>query len=57
MPKINESILFISNLLTREKLLMTGFLIVNPVVSADENTMVYTREAQFQDMIVFTRER
>ncbi len=28
---------------------------VNPVVSADENTMVYTREAQLQDMIVFTR--
>ncbi len=28
---------------------------VNPVVSADEKTMVFTREAQLQDMIVFTR--
>jgi len=28
---------------------------VNPVVSRDENTMVYTREAQLQDMIVFSR--
>ncbi len=28
---------------------------VNPVISSDENTMVFTREAQLQDMIVFTR--
>lgn len=28
---------------------------VNPVVSADETTLVYTREAQLQDMILFSR--
>ncbi|MCD4696766.1 MAG: hypothetical protein K8S16_11055, partial [Bacteroidales bacterium] len=28
---------------------------VNPVVSADETTLVYTREAQLQDMILFSK--
>ncbi|MCD4768925.1 MAG: tetratricopeptide repeat protein [Bacteroidales bacterium] len=52
--KLMEVPLFLKSV-NQGEIINERFSEVNPVVSADENTLVYTREAQLQDMILFSR--